>query len=32
MEVFVAVQIGSVALDTVVPFSLTQLIVPFTAD
>jgi sulfoxide reductase heme-binding subunit YedZ len=28
---FVAVHIGSVALDTVVPFSLTQLVVPFTA-
>ena len=29
--VFIAVHVGSVALDTVVPFSLTQLVVPFTA-
>ena len=29
--VFIAVHVGSVALDSVVPFSLTQLIVPFTA-
>ncbi len=28
---FIAVHIGGVALDTVVPFSLTQLVVPFTA-
>ena len=29
--VFIAVHVGSVALDSVVPFSFTQLIVPFTA-
>ena len=29
--VFIAVHVGSVALDTVVPFSLSQLVVPFTA-
>ena len=29
--VFIAIHVGSVALDTVVPFSLTQLVVPFTA-
>jgi methionine sulfoxide reductase heme-binding subunit len=28
---FIAVHIGGVALDSVVPFSLTQLVVPFTA-
>ncbi len=28
---FIAMHVGSVALDTVVPFSLTQLVVPFTA-
>ena len=30
--VFVAVHVGAIALDTVVPFSLTQLVVPFTSD
>ncbi len=29
--VFVAVHVGAIALDTVVPFSLTQIVVPFTA-
>ena len=29
---FIAVHVGAVALDTVVPFSLTQLVVPFSAD
>jgi sulfoxide reductase heme-binding subunit YedZ len=29
--VFIAVHVGAVALDSVVPFSLTQLFVPFTA-
>ena len=29
--VFIAVHVGSVALDSVVPFSLSQLVVPFTA-
>jgi sulfoxide reductase heme-binding subunit YedZ len=29
--VFIAVHVGGVALDSVVPFSLTQLVVPFTA-
>ena len=28
---FIAVHIGGVALDTVVPFSLGQLVIPFTA-
>ncbi len=28
---FIAIHVGSVALDSVVPFSLTQLVVPFTA-
>ena len=28
---FVAIHVGAIALDTVVPFSLTQLVVPFTA-
>ncbi len=30
--VFVVVHVGAIALDTVVPFSLTQLVVPFTAS
>ena len=30
--VFIVVHVGAVALDSVVPFSLTQLLVPFTAD
>ncbi len=30
--VFVAVHVGAIALDTVVPFSLTQIVVPFTAS
>ena len=30
--VFIAIHIGAVALDSVVPFSLTQLVVPFTAS
>jgi hypothetical protein len=30
--VFIVVHVGGVALDSVVPFSLTQLVVPFTAD
>lgn len=30
--VFIAVHVGAVALDSVVPFSLTQLVVPFTAS
>jgi sulfoxide reductase heme-binding subunit YedZ len=30
--VFVAVHVGAIALDTVVPFSLSQLVVPFTAS
>lgn len=30
--VFIAVHVGGVALDSVVPFSLTQLLVPFTAE
>lgn len=29
---FIAVHVGAVALDTVVPFSPTQLVVPFSAD
>jgi methionine sulfoxide reductase heme-binding subunit len=29
---FIAIHVGSIALDTVVPFSLTQLVVPFTAS
>ena len=29
---FIAVHVGSVALDTVVPFSLTQLVIPFTLE
>jgi sulfoxide reductase heme-binding subunit YedZ len=29
--IFIAIHVGAVALDTVVPFSLTQLVVPFTA-
>ena len=28
---FMAIHVGSIALDTVVPFSLAQLVVPFTA-
>jgi sulfoxide reductase heme-binding subunit YedZ len=30
--VFVAVHVGAIALDTVVPFSLTQMVVPFTSS
>jgi hypothetical protein len=30
--VFIAVHVGAIALDTVVPFSLTQLVVPFTSS
>jgi sulfoxide reductase heme-binding subunit YedZ len=30
--VFVTIHVAGIALDTVVPFSLTQLVVPFTAD
>ena len=29
---FIAIHVGSIALDTVVPFSLTQLVIPFTAS
>lgn len=29
---FIAIHVGSIALDTVVPFSVTQLVVPFTAS
>ena len=29
---FIAIHVGSIALDTVVPFSLTQLVIPFTSD
>jgi methionine sulfoxide reductase heme-binding subunit len=29
---FIGIHVGSIALDTVVPFSLTQLVVPFTAS
>jgi methionine sulfoxide reductase heme-binding subunit len=29
---FIAIHVGSIALDTVVPFTLTQLVVPFTAS
>jgi len=30
--IFIAIHVGSIALDTVVPFSLTQLVIPFTAS
>lgn len=29
---FIAIHVGSIALDSIVPFSLTQLVVPFTAS
>ena len=29
---FIAIHVGSIALDTVVPFSLTQLVIPFTSS
>ena len=29
---FIAIHVGSIALDTVVPFSLTQLVLPFTSS
>ena len=29
---FIAIHVGSIALDTVVPFSLSQLVIPFTAS
>ncbi len=29
---FIAIHVGSIALDTVVPFSLSQLVIPFTSD
>jgi len=30
--VFIAIHVGAIALDSVVPFSLTQIVVPFTAS